>query len=364
VERALINSDDATEPGRDAKALTAMPSTNQFERAAGALYGLAIGDALGMPTQMMTREEVVSVFGTLLVDFEPAPSDHPIAEGMTAGRITDDTEQAMLLATQLIEGEGDVDVRRWADALIAWEEAMKAKGSLDLLGPSTKRAIAALLDGGSPEEVGSRGDTNGAAMRITPVGISVSTNNLDDLVSSVVMASRLTHNTSVALAGASAVAAAVSGGVEGATMEEMIELACDAAVLGSRRGHWIAGADVAVRIRWAIQLVEGLNAEGVVDLLPILVGTSLATWESVPAAFAVASEFWREPWLACRVAASLGGDSDTIAAMTGAIVGSLRGCNVFPEKARETVANENELNLGEMATKLLALRNRGVVLTA
>ncbi len=112
-----------------------MEKVTQFDRAAGALYGLAIGDALGMPTQMMSREEVVSVFGKVLVDFEPAPTDHPIAEGMTAGRITDDTEQAVLLATELIDGHGEVNIHSWADTLIAWEESMKAKGSLDLLGP-------------------------------------------------------------------------------------------------------------------------------------------------------------------------------------------------------------------------------------
>jgi ADP-ribosylglycohydrolase len=332
-------------------------TVTQFDRAAGALYGLAIGDALGMPTQMMSRDEVVSVFGKVLVDFEPAPTDHPIAEGMTAGRITDDTEQAVLLATELIEGDGEVNIRSWADALIAWEESMKAKGSLDLLGPSTKRAINALMAGGDPEEVGRRGDTNGAAMRITPVAIAVRSLDIDELVTRVAQASRLTHNTSVALAGAAAVAGAVSAGIEGLTFEVMIDTACDAAVRGSRRGHWIAGADVAVRIRWAIDLVHGLDAEGVVDLLPILVGTSLATWESVPAAFAVASAFSEEPWLACRVAASLGGDSDTIAAMTGAIVGSRCGLNVFPLAARETVARVNGLELDEMARRLLQLRN-------
>jgi len=123
---------------------------------------------------------------------------------------------------------------------------MKAKGSLDLLGPSTKRAINALLAGGDPEEVGRRGDTNGAAMRITPVAIAVRSLDLDELVTRVALASRLTHNTSVALAGAAAVAGAVSAGVEGLTFEVMIDTACDAAVRGSRRGHWIAGADVAV----------------------------------------------------------------------------------------------------------------------
>ena len=334
-----------------------MEQVTQFDRAAGALYGLAIGDALGMPTQMMSRDEVVSIFGKVLVDFEPAPTDHPIAEGMTAGRITDDTEQAVLLANELIDGDGEVNIQSWADALIAWEESMKAKGSLDLLGPSTKRAINALMAGGDPEEVGRRGDTNGAAMRITPVAIAVRSLDLDELVTRVAQASRLTHNTSVALAGAAAVAGAVSAGVEGLTFDVMIDTACDAAVRGSRRGHWIAGADVAVRIRWAIDLVHGLDAEGVVDLLPVLVGTSLATWESVPAAFAVASAFRDEPWLACRVAASLGGDSDTIAAMTGAIVGSRCGLNVFPVAARETVARVNGLELDEMARRLLQLRN-------
>ena len=331
--------------------------SQQFDRAAGALYGLAIGDALGMPTQMMSRAEVVSVFGTLLVDFEPAPSDHPIAEGMTAGRITDDTEQALLLAAQLIEGCGTIDINAWAGALIAWEEEMKAKGSRDLLGPSTKRAITALIAGGDPEEVGSRGDTNGAAMRITPVGIAVRARDLDQLVASVTEASRLTHNTSVALAGACAVAAAVSAGIEGATIDEVIDRACDAATLGSRMGHWVAGADVAVRIRWALELVRGLGAEEVVELLPILVGTSLATWESVPAAFAVVGAFADEPWLACRVAASLGGDSDTIAAMTGAIVGAHGGVGVFPGAARETVAVVNSLDFDYLARELLVLRN-------
>ena len=50
---------------------------------------------------------------------------------------------------------------------------MAERGSLDLLGPSTKRAVAAVLAGTPPEEAGATGDTNGAAMRITPVGIAV-----------------------------------------------------------------------------------------------------------------------------------------------------------------------------------------------
>ncbi len=49
-------------------------------RARGALYGLAVGDALGMPTQMLSREEIRGRWGSRLPGFEPAPPGHPIAE--------------------------------------------------------------------------------------------------------------------------------------------------------------------------------------------------------------------------------------------------------------------------------------------
>jgi ADP-ribosylglycohydrolase len=54
------------------------------DRARGALYGLAIGDALGMPTQLMSHEEVIACFG-VLDGFRAAPAGHPIASGLPAG---------------------------------------------------------------------------------------------------------------------------------------------------------------------------------------------------------------------------------------------------------------------------------------
>jgi ADP-ribosylglycohydrolase len=116
-------------------------------RARGALYGLAIGDALGMPTQMLSRAQIVARWGALLNGFEPAPPGHPIAAGLPAGAITDDTEQAVLLARLLVKGRGAVDPRELAEALVSWERDMAARGSLELLGPSTKRAVAAILAG-------------------------------------------------------------------------------------------------------------------------------------------------------------------------------------------------------------------------
>ena len=118
-----------------------------ISRARGALYGLALGDALGMPTQMLSRAQIRDRWGELLPGFEPAPPGHPIAAGLPAGAVTDDTEQAILLGRLLVRGHGTVDPRELATALVCWEHDMAERGSLDLLGPSTKRAVAAVLAG-------------------------------------------------------------------------------------------------------------------------------------------------------------------------------------------------------------------------
>jgi ADP-ribosylglycohydrolase len=331
-------------------------------RATGALYGLAIGDALGMPTQSLPRALIVERYGEVIDEFRPAPPDQPLAAGMVAGTITDDTEQAVLLGRLVVASGGKVDGRELARKLIEWEEGMRARGSLDLLGPSTKRAIDELLQGKDIDETGRFGTTNGAAMRITPVGIATPSTDLDLLLERVVAASSATHNTGLALSAAAAVAAAVSAGIDGATVPEATGLAIVAATRASKSGHWVAGADVATRIEWATSLID--TAPGttpprpgaVSALLYDLVGTSLASQESVPAAFAVLAAYPDDPWLAVRLAASTGGDTDTIAAIAGAIAGACHGADAFPADARTTVAEVNNLDLDELADQLLKVR--------
>ena len=220
---------------------------------------------------------------------------------------------------------------------------MRARGSLGLLGPSTRRALAALPAGASIEDAGRSGTTNGAAMRIAPVGVATPSGDPGLLVDRVVAASRVTHNTGVALAGAAAVAAAVSAGIDGAAVPEAIRRrGRRGGRAPPRRGHWAAAADVAARDHLGGRPGRGARpGAGASTLVYRLVGTSLATQESVPAAFAVAAASPDDPWLACRIAASLGGDCDTIAAMTGAICGACHGAEAFPEAARSTVTRVN-----------------------
>ena len=75
------------------------------------------------------------------------------------------------MAEALIDGDGHLDPREFAERLVVWEQRMRERGSLDLLGPSTKAAVVRLLAGVPASESGRHGTTNGAAMRVAPVGI-------------------------------------------------------------------------------------------------------------------------------------------------------------------------------------------------
>ncbi|MGI3780746.1 MAG: ADP-ribosylglycohydrolase family protein, partial [Janthinobacterium lividum] len=328
----------------------------RVDRAEGALLGLAIGDALGMPTQYLPRGTVTDLYGGLRW-FEPGPEANEISRGLPAGHVTDDTDQALVVARALVAGGGHVKPDRLARDLLAWEAHMVAADSLDLLGPSTKRALTALANGADPTETGRWGDTNGAAMRIAPVGVLVPPLPLDRLVDRVTEVCALTHNTGVAIAGAAAVAAAVSTGVDGGTFDDALDAAVLAARQGARRGSYVAGADVATRIVWAVDVVRAATSEAAaLDAVSYLVGTGIATQESVPAAFALLALWPLDPWRVCLAAANLGGDSDTVGAMAGAVGGALNGAGAFPREAVTLVTTGNDLDVAPLVGALLALR--------
>jgi len=323
------------------------------DRALGAFYGLAIGDALGMPTQSMSRAVIAETYGPI-TGFVDAVAEQPIAPGMAAGSITDDTEQAVLVARLLIEGRGHLEPKTFADALREWEADMIRRGSRDLLGPSTKRALDRLDAGVPAEEAGREGATNGAAMRITPIGIATPLD--EDFLDAVVAASRVTHNTGLGIAAAAAVAAAVSSGVDGADLATSLDAAEHAAAAGARRGHWIAGGDIAARIRWARGWVRGMDRATLADALTDVIGTSVAAQESVVAAIALAQALGEDPASALTLAAEIGGDTDTVAAVCGAILGAHHGMSGLPAHLADRVREVNGLDPAALVDGLLQLR--------
>ena len=329
-----------------------------IDRARGALLGGAIGDALGMPTQLLSPSTIRERYGQV-TDFIPPTSDHPVSRGLPAGMITDDTEQTLLLARFLLRKAARFDHALWVDCLLDWEAEVKARGSYDLLGPSTKRAIDAIRAGTPPEEAGSTGDTNGAAMRIAPVGILVAPEPVDALVNCVAETCRATHNTSLAISAAAAVAAAVSAGVAGWSWREAADHAVTAARLGRAQGHWSMGPDIAARLVWARDLVRGRGDAEALQNIGDLVGTGVASQESVPTAFALLELSAGDPWMAAVHAANLGGDADTIGAIAAGMAGACCGASRLPQDRIAALRGIDVDEVDQLARSLVAVRQAG-----
>ena len=335
----------------------------RFSRAYGALAGLALGDALGMPTQAMSPEQIRAVYGRItgLVDGD---ASQPYAPGMPAGSVTDDTEQALLVASLLVRGRGSssgrvaLDAGEFAHALLAWEDSMIERGSLDLLGPSTKAALERVRAGEDPLSVGGAGTTNGAAMRVTPIGIAMSTADPEAFADAIWSSCQVTHATRQGFQSAALVAAAVSMGIDTArsTAPDLRGLLWKAVTYVDslpERGAWTPDPDVVAATRRAMQLVAN-PASSSLECLVEQVGTSVASAQAIPMAFALLA---RDPSpQALLDAANIGGDTDTIGAIAGAILGAALGFEVFVGRGLAQVELASHLDLPSVALELLELR--------
>ena len=340
----------------------------RFSRAYGALAGLALGDALGMPTQAMSPEQIRAVYGRItgLVDGD---ASQPYAPGMPAGSVTDDTEQALLIASLLIRGRGSssgrvaLDAGEFAHALLAWEDSMIERGSLDLLGPSTKAALELVRAGEDPLSVGGAGTTNGAAMRVTPIGIAMSTADPEAFADAVWSSCQVTHATHQGFQSAALVAAAVSMGIDWDTpsasdMTALLWKAVSYVDSLPERGAWTPDPDVVAATRRAMQLVAN-PASSSLECLVEQVGTSVASAQAIPMAFALLA---RDPSpQALLDAANIGGDTDTIGAIAGAILGAALGEQVLPADSLSMIEEVSHLNLPSVALELLELRDQALV---
>ena len=340
----------------------------RFARAYGALAGLALGDALGMPTQAMSSAQIRAVYGRItgLVDGD---ASQPYAPGMPAGSVTDDTEQALLIASLLVRGRGSSSGRvalgavEFSHALLAWEDSMIRRGSLDLLGPSTKAALERVRAGEDPLTVGGEGTTNGAAMRVTPIGIAMPTADPEAFADSVWSSCQVTHATRQGFQSAALVAAAVSMGIDTArsTSPNLRGLLWKAVTYVDslpERGAWTPDPDVVAATRRAMQLAAN-PASSSLECLVEQVGTSVASAQAIPMAFALLA---RDPSpQALLDAANLGGDTDTIGAIAGAILGAVLGVEVLPADSLSRIEEVSHLGLPTVAGELLELRDQALV---
>lgn len=317
----------------------------------GTLLGVALGDAMGMPAEGFSRERVRRQFGGI-ADFLPGPPDNPISAGFRAYETTDDTAVTVLVAELLLDSPGLPDPLALVKRIEAW-----ARGngkSRTVIGPSTRRAFDRLHAGVPVEQAGREGTTNGAAMRIAPVGIRCDYRRERELDAFVERICLPTHHTSPAMAAAAAVAAAVSHGIRGGR-EEMLSVALAAAERDGRMGADVCSPSVPARLRLAAELSRRYpQDDDFCRALYEVVGTGLPSAESVPAALAIAHRTGCDLMASIRLCANTGGDTDTMGAIAGAVCGAHTGASAIPARHVKAVCEVNPFPFAHLAQAFAA----------
>ncbi len=326
----------------------------------GGLFGQALGDAWAMPA-LLNPEDTWAMYGGWITKFLPAPDSHFFHHGLPAGKITDDTEQAASLAEAIIL-DGKVTVEGAARAVLTWYERIGGD-TCPFVGPSTRRAVNAIKAGADLHSSGRHGDTNGASMRVSPVGL-IHPGQVKAAAEDACISCVPTHNTDVAMSGAAAVAGAIAAAmVPGASMDDIIAAGKLAADIGRSYAdnHWY-GASVARRIELAVEIARSGKpvVERIRDLYD-LIGATLAITESVPAAFGVLVLADGDPVQAATYGAALSGDADTVSAMACAIAGAWKGIDAFPPEVVETLKAANpEIDFEGLALGLEAVARKNL----
>lgn len=278
-----------------------------LDRFRGSLLGVAVGDALGMPTEGYTALEIASRFGQVR-DMMPAPEGH-FHTGLHAGQFTDDTEETLLLAESLIESSG-FSADRFAEKLASWGTTWTLDERLNRgVGFVTRSSVESLISGTDWQKSGLTIPTCGSAMRAAPIGLLYHF-DLNIVRSYADLQSLPTHTSPSARAGAVAVAVGVALAMHGLPGEEILRNAASQASL--------LDEDFAERLLWIETLLD-LKQE---DAFGLIRNSPLAR-ETVPAAFYCFLKFGAEEGLIA--AASSGGDTDSIAAIAGALFGAALG---------------------------------------
>ena len=154
----------------------------------GLLFGIAIGDALGVPVEFMSRKHLQA---NPVVSMREFGTHH-----QPAGTWSDDTAMSMLLAEQLIEG---YDVQKLANRFCHWYQYNQwtPHGEIFDMGVATRNAMDKLAKGVSALESGECDDYsngNGSLMRILPLAIYLQNKPIDQRFCLTKEVSGITHS--------------------------------------------------------------------------------------------------------------------------------------------------------------------------
>ncbi|KQX11399.1 hypothetical protein ASC82_21300 [Streptomyces sp. Root431] len=325
------------------------------QAATGSLVGLALGDALGFPTEFKDVPAILASVGP----WREMPL--PLARG--TAYVTDDTQMTLALARGIRTAmdRGVLAplrlVRPVRDEFVSWyhsPENNRAPGNTCL------RACM-LLDGDRPwqdaSQIGSKGC--GANMRVAPIGLVPGLSE-EQRAGAAQLQSALTHGHPTALAASDLTARAVYLLAQGVDPAGLVGQLRSYAYENRDRYHehwlgdlWTRSQDPSalsfVRRGWdeclaVLERLDAVQRTADPELDPCeYTGDGWIAEEAFATGLLCFLLFPGEPVTALRRAACTRGDSDSIAALAGAFAGAHLGADAWPKEWAERVEYRSDL---------------------
>lgn len=289
-------------------------------RARGCLVGLSLGDALGAPTEGKSQREIMRHWGRV-TDF--------LSEDQSG---SDDTEYALFNARLLMQHgralTSEVIARHWKDEIAGSANSFKGAGFSEML------AIRNLRSGLLPPRSGYHlhAWSDGVAMRVAPFGVVFP--GCPDRAATLAECDGVVTHSGEGVLAAKAVAAAVAQAMVGSPLDAILAAALQAVSVDSWTWRAISTG-----------VTIGSAAEDVWSALPPLAAAlvhDVYFWpdlapEAVSLAFGVLAAGRGHFCDTILGAVNIGRDTDTIAAIAGAVVGAQQGETAIPEKWRRRI---------------------------
>jgi ADP-ribosylglycohydrolase len=287
-------------------------SVARSERIRGGLYGLLVGDALGVPYEFHDASEIPDEHE---IEMEPPKGFRREHSGVPIGTWSDDGAQALCLLDSL-RRDASLSLADFASQLLAWYETghMTPDGKVFDVGIQTRRALGALQRGLEPTKAGPSGERdngNGALMRCLPVIFA--SGSLDEVVELAIRQGVVTHGHIRSQLCCALYTIVGVGMLDGLSAMEAVSRA-EGEVY---RRFADTEHDDEVRLVLGARSEPSLGSGYVVDSL----------WSSIDCLLTTTD------YEACvRRAVMLGNDTDTTACIAGGLAGLLYGYSAIPER--------------------------------
>ena len=299
---------------------------NLESRLLGGPWGAIIGDALGVPVEFVSRENVrknpitgMRGYGTF---------------NLPPGSWSDDSSLLLCTVESLLDG---FDTDNMSELFIRWltEGYWTPWGNTFDVGASTMSSIGRMMREVLPEEAGGRSENdngNGSLMRILPVGIFFANHPVEELLDAVHRASSLTHRHPRALMACGFYCLMVSALLQGFTADEAYLYASEQATI------YYAKLPYAEEMPHFERLFSTLISN-VPETAIKSGGYVIHTLEASVWCLLNTSSFQD----AVLKAVNLGEDTDTTGCVTGGLAGLYYGLNSIPKDWLDAIVRKEDI---------------------